>query len=395
MTEEVGMGGSKYRSIAASLVAPLLAALMIFLAAPAAGASGSKLYVSPTGNDGNPCTEQAPCATIGHAVDVAGAGDTVLVAAGTYAEDVAVPIRLNVVGLGHPVVDAAGLDNGFVITGAGARVSGFTVENAYFEGILVLQTSHVTVTRNVVRDNDQGMFDANPRGQCAPQGEIPGDCGEGVHLMSATKSTVRGNLVTGNSGGILLTDEFGPTAMNTVAFNTVVANLYDCGITVAGHNPGAIDQNGARQPSVAGIYSNLIIKNRADGNGVAGEGAGILLAGAGPGTGVYGNLILNNRAAQNGLAGITLHNHAPNTDLNGNVIVGNVLESDNLNGDPDAGVFETTGILVFSAVDPMEGIVVRGNTIEHTHFGIWTQNLPLIPRRSNSFFDVQVPVHQQ
>ena len=47
--------------------------------------------------------------------------------------------------------------------------------------------------------------------ECQAAGEVPGDCGEGIHLMSVADSTVAGNYVTGNSGGILLTDEFGPT----------------------------------------------------------------------------------------------------------------------------------------------------------------------------------------
>lgn len=389
------MRASRSKSIVSMPAAILVAAVLVLVTAPRAMAAGSRLYVSPGGSDANSCSREAPCATIGHAVSVAGPGATVLVEQGTYAEDVAVPTRVTIVGLGNPVVDAAGLPNGFLVTGSGARVSGFTVENADFEGILVLQASHVTVSRNVVTNNDQGMFAPNPVGECAPVGEVPGDCGEGIHLMSATNSTVVDNVSTGNSGGILLSDEFGPTAHNLVARNQVVDNLYDCGITIAGHNPNAVDADGNRQPALGGIYDNLVVGNRADGNGVLGEGAGILIAGAGPGTGVYDNRVLNNSASGNSLAGITLHNHAPNTDTNGNVFVGNVLNHDNVNGDPDAGVFETTGILILGATGPISGTVVRGNVLEHEHYGIWTQNVPAIPTRSNRFVDVQEPVYQQ
>ena len=40
----------------------------------------------------------------------------------------------------------------------------------------------------------------------------PDDCGEALHLQTVTGSTVSGNLVQDNVGGILLTDEDGPTA---------------------------------------------------------------------------------------------------------------------------------------------------------------------------------------
>jgi len=45
-------------------------------------------HVSPSGNDADPGTADQPWRTIQHAADIAGPGDTLLVHAGTYAEDV-------------------------------------------------------------------------------------------------------------------------------------------------------------------------------------------------------------------------------------------------------------------------------------------------------------------
>ena len=84
-------------------------------------------------------------------------------------------------------------------------------------------------------NNDQGNPTGLPLlsssyGECAekvqpaPAPPIPGDCGEGIHLLSAVDSVVANNTVTGNSGGILLTDENGPTYGNLIKHNLVSDN---------------------------------------------------------------------------------------------------------------------------------------------------------------------------
>ncbi len=354
-------------------------------------------YVSPHGSDSQNCTRRQPCKTIGHAVSAAPSRSTVIVRRGAYTEQVKIDKRLRLIGVHRPVIDATGQTNGILISGEGAArsvVRGFVVERADQEGILAMNTRRVTIRSNIVRQNDLGAAAPQPTGECAPQGEVPGDCGEGVHLMSVTRSRVLGNRVTKNAGGILLTDEFGPTAHNVVSRNRVYRNPYDCGITIAGHNDKAV-QSGTPMPKVAGIYKNTITRNLSDANGLRGEGAGILLATAGPGTAVYSNLIMANTANGNNLSGITLHSHAPGDYLNHNRIIKNLVRNDNLGGDPDAGDTDTTGILVFSAVSPLRGTVVRGNVIRDVHFGIWTQNVPTIQERANHFRNVSVPVFQK
>ncbi len=388
-----------------AFAAPLVCALLLALT-PAIGMAdddaGHTFFVSRKGSDGNPCSESAPCATIGHAVSMAGNGDTVMVGKGTYHEDVAISVGLTLKGAGRPTIDASGMNNGIVISGdgaAGARVMGFTVKNATFEGILVRQTHGVTIRDNVAEANDQGIFlpPAQQTGECLAAGPIPGDCGEGIHLWSVMNSSVEENWVGNNAGGILLTDESGPTAFNVIDGNVVVDNKYDCGITIAGHNPGAAP-GGVPQPAAAGIYGNTVSRNRADRNGVAGEGAGILIAGGAPGTAVYDNQIIENQASGNGLAGFTLHSHAPGQDLNGNVIAWNFFSNDNLDGDFDFSPVtdsQTTGILLASAA-PLVGTVILGNEIRNVYYGIFTLHVPPIAVSANHFGNgVTVPVMQQ
>lgn len=389
--------------VKAALITTLAFAVM---ASTAVGAAAKTLYVSKKGKDAGACSQTHPCKTINFAVGKATRGATVIVEPGIYHQDVAIKKDIRVIGVGKPVVSAAGLANGFLVSGAGATVSGFTVDHASLEGILVEKTSHVTISNNIVLDNDLGRKAAKPTGECAASGQVPGDCGEGLHLMSVTHSLITSNTVKDNEGGILLTDEAGPTAHNTVSDNKVTGNVLDCGITLAGHNPKAT-AGGKPQPKVAGIYSNDIVDNTANDNGTKGEGGGILMAGGAPGAAVYDNLIEGNTANGNGLAGVTIHSHSfgpgiPPADLNGNKIIDNKLSHDGVKDSPSEAEFSTAafgknttvGILVGSDVVKLSGIVITGNTISNTHFGIWTKNAPKVSPKANKFKHVTVHLKQ-
>jgi len=95
--------------------------------------------------------------------------------------------------------------------------------------------------------------------------------------MGTSNSKIIGDTIRDTSGGVLLSDEVGPTADNVVAHNWVLDDTEDCEITLAGHNPG-VAPKGEPKPTVAGVYGNLIEDNLDEGNGVKGQGAGILMA---------------------------------------------------------------------------------------------------------------------
>jgi parallel beta-helix repeat protein len=359
------------------------AAVIALVMTAAAGAAGTTRYVSPTGTDAGDCTA-SPCRTITYAVGQANAGDTISVAAGTYAESVSVTKTLTLIGH-DATIDAAGQTsppNAIVISGAdaaGTLVSGFMVENAGLEGIFAVQTSNITVANNRVLDNDAyGPF--NPL--CADQ---PDDCGEAIHLQSVTDSTVSGNLVQDNVGGILLTDEDGPTSGNTIGNNSVLDNTLDCGITLASHHFSLV---AAAAPDVAGVYENQVLHNTANGNGAAGIG---VFAGP-PGAAAWGNVVVGNTARNNGAAGLMIHSHTPFQYVNDNVLVNNTLSGNGI--DEDNPVDDApTAISVFSAVIPIPHTVIAANRISSEHYGIVTLNaVNLSGLPSNKFDGVPVPI---
>jgi hypothetical protein len=394
----------------ALLVAGLAAAAIA--SASAAGSDAPALYVSPHGATGG---ADLDCASAGYssvqaAVDAAPPGATVNVCRGSYSEDVVVSAPLKLMGQKGAVIHGTPTANGMcdqngpfgpgsapclagiTVASGDVTVRGLTVTGAIGEGILVTGSltghsiGHVLIRGNRVIGNDEDGKPSqthSPYPPCRVHGEIPGDCGEGIHLMGVYDSIVSHNRVEGNAGGILLSDELGPTYHNKIGHNFVTNNLYDCGITVPGHNPHALDAQGNRQPSVAGVYDNVIFRNRITGNGITEEGAGVLFANASAGTGAYDNLVSHNYIAGNEMAGVTMHAHVlppgKYEDLSGNRIVGNTIGPNNLGGDPDAfecafqcrahPLRQTTGILVFGAV-PLD-VTIAHNRILRNEFGIW------------------------
>lgn len=388
-------------------------------AAWAHGRGGRTLWASPSGGGGL-CTRWAPC-SLTNAVSAARDGDTVIALGGVYHGGVVLDKRLALRGFGA-VLDASSspTGNGVQIVGpggSGSTVEGFKIENAKFEGILVgtapvspsandgtpagggVPVSDVRIDHNVLVHNDAGF--GSTAGQCFSTPQAPGDCGEAVHLVAVTDSVVAGNYLADNAGGILLTDEFGPTSGNVVRGNQAVNNTGDCGITLGGHNPAAFDPTSGQPTGAGGVFDNLIERNVTIGNGVAGQGAGILMGGGAPFAAVYDNVIRDNFTQGNGLAGVTLHQHLVG-DLNGNDIEDNVLVHDNLDGDFDfaaAADSQTTGILVASGSPPgpalppelvpgqIKNTVIRGNRISGDTVGIWTLGVdPATTTIAHNFF---------
>jgi nitrous oxidase accessory protein NosD len=402
------------RRAAFALAALATSALGVAVPASAAAHAGSgrhgeqgsrpaTLWAAPAGS-GRLCERARPC-SLDEAVAQALAGDTVIALPGVYHGGVLISKRLTLAGE-HAVIDAASAPNGngVQITGPGgdgSTVEGFVIEQAEFEGILVgtppvaptstdgapstsgTPVSDVTIAGNVLVDNGTGF--GTDAGQCFSTPDAPGDCGETIHLVSVTRSTVEDNVVRDDVGGILLTDEFGPTADNVIRGNRVIGNTRDCGITLAGHSSDAVNPATLQPTGEAGVFDNLIDGNVVDGNGVEGQGAGVLLGGGAPDSGVYDNAVIGNTAEGNGLAGVAIHQHFAG-DLDGNVIEANHLSDDNVDGDDDfvPADTQTTGILVASGPLPgpslpaseqpgtIAGTVISGNGISDVSVGIWT-----------------------
>jgi parallel beta-helix repeat protein len=368
----------------------LLAGLGLFIAVAPADLAAATNCVNPGGTGG--CYS-----TIGAAVAASSAGDTIRVAHGTYTEDVVIGIPLSLIGDGaeRTVIDATGLPNGVSIDGynhpglSHVVVSGFTVRNANFQGILVTDSSFVTVADNIVTGNDvslQPFAQGGPVCPGLPAYFVAGegfDCGEGIHLSGVTYSAVAGNILHDNAGGILLSDDTGASHDNLISGNLVRYNPYDCGITIASHHFEL-----ALNPSY-GVYHNTITENVSSSNGLStGEGAGVGLFAGPPGAQTWGNVVSDNTLNDNALPGVTMHSHTPFQKLNDNLIVGNRISG---NGpDPDPGTTVPTGIDVFAdeahGAAPITGTVISQNVIRNEGIDIAVATSGGVDAHLNSLF---------
>lgn len=312
---------------------------------------------------------------INDAVAHASPNDTIMIDEGVYQENVVIKIPLSLVGESaeDTIVDASGRSNAIYIDGIDSPglknvvVTGLTLRNADFEGLLVTNASSVTIDHNKILENDKSLnFNGGTCPGLPPFETNEGfDCGGGLHFIGVDHSTVSYNHMTKNLGeGFLVSDETMATHDNVITHNEVLNNVYDCGIVLASHAPAS----GSGLP--LGIFHNTISENTSNFNGVSGEGAGIGMFSPEVGGRVSETLVIGNEVNGNGIPGVALHAHVPCVpingemvcqDLNNNVIVDNRLAK---NG-PDSGDTATSGPagINIQGAAPISGTVITGNVI--------------------------------
>jgi len=346
---------------------------------------GANQCVKPGGGGG--CLS-----SINAAVAAAGANDTVTVGHGTYAEYVIVnkPLALLGENSANTTINALGLPDGIEVDASNVVISGFTVANANFQGIVVINASDVTITNNHVTGNDRNLQPFATGGPVCP-GIRPAfvggegfDCGEGIHLSGVINSTVSNNLVDHNAGGILISDDTGSNHDNLITGNTVQDNPYDCGITLASHHFGL----GPQDPT-SGVYHITVSGNTSARNGLrTGEGAGVGVFAGPPGAQNWGDVVIGNTLTGNGLPGVALHSHTVFQKLTDILIAGNTISGNGPDSDP--GTTVPTGIDVFSdsvhGAAAITGVVIVGNTIKGEGIDVAVKTPETVAVHLNNFF---------
>ena len=239
----------------------LACVLLAVLALPAAVKAdpGPTLYVdrgNPACSNLGPGTQAQPYCAIGAAALAATPGTTVLVAAGTYQEEVTTASGTS----GSPIVirpvDGAtvtvtGRQHGFYLSRESwVTIQGFNVTGTTEEGIYVSRSDHITVTGNTVTLSGQ---------------PTSGGKANGIRLSTTTDSVVSGNVVERNTDfGIYLVSG---ANRNQVVDNTISLNARQYQRAASGIRLHSSDQNTiARNVSFANEDSGIELVTGSDGN---------------------------------------------------------------------------------------------------------------------------------
>jgi len=173
-------------------------ALILLAAVPTALASTTWYVNGVTGRDSNNCkSPTTACKTIGHAVSIAVSGDTIIVAAATYQENLTIGKSLKVIGSGASttIIDGGRFKRVFTIsTGVTVTLMRVTIQNGstqqsgggiYNSGVLTISTS--TISGNTAGD---GAFIVKPCGYgCSRSGGGIYNLG----VLTIINSTIAGN----------------------------------------------------------------------------------------------------------------------------------------------------------------------------------------------------------
>jgi parallel beta-helix repeat protein len=269
-------------------------ALLLLVACAARGAT---YYVAPppAGDDDQPGTLAAPWATLQHAADTIGPGDTVQVRAGSYAGGyfetsgtADAPIVLEAYPGETPSItsDNPTTPDGINLEGASyMTVQGFTVDGRTRAGIRAVLCEHVTIRNNTMDAN--GIW-----------GVLTGFCDDLLIEGNTTSNSIEQHgIYVGNSGD-----------------RPVIR-----GNRIFGNHANGIHMNGDVSQGGDGIISGALVEDNVIGDNGLGGGSGINC------DGVQDSLIRNNLVYDEHSSGISLYQIDGGGPSSGNRVLNNTV----------------------------------------------------------------------
>jgi len=234
--------------------------LVFFLTLSSTALANTTWYVDGVnGSDSNNCkTHQHACKTIGHAISLASSGDSIMVAAATYTENLVIGISLRIVGSDAATTIIDGGHRGFhsvvsISKGVPVSLSMMTIQNGYAFGAGGDISNHGTLSLSMMTIQNGGAFGGG------------GIFNDGTLVINNV--TVSGNHVTaignGTGGGI---SNGGALTIN----NSIISRNGASGGDGFGLGGGIFNARGGTV-----VINNSTISE----NGATGEGGGIYNAG--------------------------------------------------------------------------------------------------------------------
>jgi len=312
--------------------------------------------------------------TIQEGVDDAADGDTVLVYAGAYCENVKVNKSITLRGAGADVVTvetADASDHVFEVTADWVSVSGFTATGATeggWAGIYLDNVDYCDISDNNVSNNEYGIHLWCSGSNAITNNTANSNNNSGIALPSSNNNVLIDNVVSNNDVGISVSISGNS---NTLTSNNASNNL--CGIQLSVSSNNVLTNNTANSNNYRSIClshssDNILTNNTASNSDYGiwlGDSSNNVLtdniANLNNNTGIIllssssDNILTNNTASNNG-GGIHLQ-YSSN-----NVLTNNTADSNN-----GSGIY-----LYYSSNDTLTDNTMTGNT---HNFGVFSISL--------------------
>jgi len=200
--------------------------------------------------------------SIQDAVNAARAGDLIEVRGGIYHENVVVDKKLDLEGLGEPVVDAGGKGSTFALLAGGVALNGFIITGSrnlpgQMEAGIKAISGNNNISNNAVTGNVNGIMLESSNDSIIINNKVYGNRENGIYLDSSQRNALVGNNVSNNghdSGGtgIYL---YMRCNYNSIRDNEVHNNGLD-GIMISSSDNNTIQHNNASANGEGGIHLN-------------------------------------------------------------------------------------------------------------------------------------------
>lgn len=258
-----------------------------------------------------------PTQSVQHAIDGARIDDRIEIYNGTYLENINVTKRLTIVGIGRPVIDAAGGYNAITLFADGVTIEGVNATNSFNAGISILSDDNIVIDNFAIGNDFCGIYLENSDNNSIISNKLNnnvvigifldkssenntlwrnkaignGDSGigltesnanyiiensvlsngnDGIELYKCLNNFVKGNLVCWNKDGICLEPR---SENNTISENNASDNVLD-GVAIRGSRENSVVNNSISHNRM-GIFLESSLKNIISGNNVSFNGNGI------------------------------------------------------------------------------------------------------------------------
>jgi len=185
---------------------------------------GLTIISKPATSTPSPTIQVSPGELIQTAINTASPGDTILVAAGIYHENVVINQTVTLMGSGYNVtfIEPSNKAKPAIdVKVNNANITKFTIQGGS-SGVRVIGHNFINISDNIIKANQYEGIDLESSLNNTIVGNVISLNGfEGIYLQFSNKTTISNNIISGNSDGVgLMSANNNRISNNTIAYHS-------------------------------------------------------------------------------------------------------------------------------------------------------------------------------